>query len=126
MPESSALRRPKGPLADSQRIINGEPPADGPRGYQVRDTPEHAMPQIRSISDLRNRSREISRLCHDSGEPVFITKDGEGDLVVMSLAAYERVGARLELYARLEEAEEDVRNGDRGTGVKTLRRRLGR
>ena len=53
------------------------------------------MPTIRPISDLRNKAREISKLCHESGDPVFITKNGEGDLVVMSLAAYERDQARL-------------------------------
>jgi len=84
------------------------------------------MARIRPISDLRNKSREISRICHETGEPVFITKNGEGDLVVMSLAAYERVEARLELYRLLDEAEEDVRRGDRGVSVKTMRDRLKR
>jgi prevent-host-death family protein len=82
------------------------------------------MPKIRPITDLRNKANEISRLCHQSGEPVFITKNGEGDLVVMSLAAYERDQARLELYRLLDEAEQDVRAGDRGVSVKTLRKRL--
>jgi len=55
------------------------------------------MPIIRPISDLRNKASEIEEICHESGEPVFITKNGKGDLVVMSLAAYERDQARLEL-----------------------------
>ncbi len=84
------------------------------------------MPVIRPISDLRNKTQEISSICHESDEPVFITKNGEGDLVVMSLAAYERDQARLELYRLLDEAELDVRAGDRGVSVKTLRKRLGR
>ena len=84
------------------------------------------MARIRPISDLRNKSREISRICHETGEPVFITKNGEGDLVVMSLAAYERAEARLDLYRMLDEAEEDVRHGDRGVSVKTMRDRLKR
>ena len=84
------------------------------------------MPEIRPISDLRNKSHEISRLCHDSGEPVFITKNGEGDLVVLSLAAYDRVQARLELYGLLDEAEADVQAGDRGISVQEMRRRLKR
>ena len=50
----------------------------------------------------------------------------EGDLVVMSLAAYERAEARLDLYRMLDEAEEDVRGGDRGVSVKTMRDRLKR
>ena len=78
------------------------------------------MPVIRPISDLRNKSPEISKLCHDSGEPVFITKNGESDLVVMSVATYERNQARLKLYELLAAAEEDVRHGDRGIGVKRL------
>ncbi len=84
------------------------------------------MPTIRPISDLRNKANEISEICHESGEPVFITKNGEGDLVVMSLAAWERDRARLELYGLLDEAEADVRAGDRGIGPKALRKLLGR
>jgi prevent-host-death family protein len=84
------------------------------------------MPTIRPISDLRNRAHEISEICHESGEPVFITKNGQGDLVVMSLAAYEREQARLELYRLLDEAETDVLAGDRGISVKTMRKRLRR
>ena len=82
------------------------------------------MARIRPISDLRNKSREISRICHETGEPVFITKNGEGDLVVMSLASWERQQARLELYGALDAAEKDVRAGDRGIGVAAMRRRL--
>lgn len=82
------------------------------------------MPTIRPISDLRNKAHEISELCHESGEPVFITKNGKGDMVVMSLAAYERDVARLDLYRLLDEAETDVQAGDRGIGVKAMRKLL--
>jgi prevent-host-death family protein len=82
------------------------------------------MPVIKPITDLRNKARELSKLCHDSGEPVFITKNGEGDMVLMSLAAYERLQARLDLYRLLDEAESDVRAGDRGVSVAALRRKL--
>ena len=78
------------------------------------------MPLIRPISDLRNKTPEIAKLCHESGEPVFITKNGVSDLVVMSAAAYERDQARLKLYELLDAAEEDVRRGDRGVTVKRL------
>jgi prevent-host-death family protein len=84
------------------------------------------MATIRPISDLRNKAHEISRICHETGEPVYITKNGEGDLVVMSLAAYERVEARLELYRKLDEAEADVRAGDRGIGTATMQKLLKR
>lgn len=84
------------------------------------------MAVIKPISDLRNKAKHLSRLCHESGEPIFITKNGEGDMVLMSLAAYERLKAQLELYRLLDEAESDVRAGDRGVTVDALRRRLKR
>lgn len=82
------------------------------------------MANIRPISDLRNKSHEISEICHETGEPVYITKNGEDDLVVLSVAAYERDQARLELYRLLDEAESDVRTGDRGIGIRAMRKRL--
>jgi prevent-host-death family protein len=81
---------------------------------------------IKPISDLRNHARELSAICHDTGEPIFITKNGEGDMVLMSVAAYERLRAQLDLYRLLDDAEADVRAGDRGVSVKALRRQLGR
>ena len=68
------------------------------------------MPQIRPITDLRNTS-EISDLCHARREPVFITKNGYGDLVVMSIETYERLAGKFELYALLEKGMEDIRQG---------------
>jgi prevent-host-death family protein len=84
------------------------------------------MAVIKPISDLRNKARDLSRFCHESGEPIFITRNGEGDMVLMSIAAYERLQAQLELYQLLEEAESDVQAGDRGIGIKALRKRLKR
>ena len=84
------------------------------------------MTTIRPISDLRNKTQEISELVHESDEPVFITKNGAGDMVVMSLAAYERDQGRLELYRLLEESEADLARGGRGVTLKALRRRLKR
>ncbi len=84
------------------------------------------MPRTRPIADLRNKTREISDACRATGEPVYITKNGVEHLVVLSVAAYERDQARLELYRLLGEAEADVRAGDRGIGVPALRKRLGR
>lgn len=78
------------------------------------------MAHIRPISDLRNKTPEISKLCHESGEPVFITRNGTSDLVVMSAAAYEREQARLRLYDLLAAAEADVRRGDRGIPLTRL------
>lgn len=83
------------------------------------------MLAARPISDLRNRSQEISAECHRTGEPIVITKNGRSDLVVMSIARFERDRARLELYEALEEAEADVRRGDRGVSPRVLRKTLG-
>ncbi len=58
------------------------------------------MPQIRPITDLRN-TNEISEICHKLKEPVFITKNGYGDLVVMSIETYERQLALVEVYKKL-------------------------
>lgn len=69
------------------------------------------MPNIRPSSDLRNSYNEISAFCHQRGEPVFITKNGTGDLAVMSIEAYERLTARFELYSLLEEGMADIRAG---------------
>ena len=53
----------------------------------------------------------ISDICHQSGEPVFITKNGYGDLVVMSIETYERQMARAEIYDKLTVAEEQIAEG---------------
>lgn len=62
------------------------------------------MPQIRPITDLRNTT-EISEVCHASREPLFITKNGYGDLVVMSIEAYEEMVRTLETDKAITEAE---------------------
>ncbi|WP_089609854.1 type II toxin-antitoxin system Phd/YefM family antitoxin [Dehalobacterium formicoaceticum] len=72
------------------------------------------MPNIRPISDLRNNANDISEFCHTSREPVFITKNGVGDMVVMSIETYERQQARINLYIKLAEAEEEIANGAEG------------
>ena len=72
------------------------------------------MPNIRPISDLRNNANEISEFCHREREPVFITKNGVGDMVVMSIEAYERQQALIELYGKLAEAEAEIANGTAG------------
>ena len=66
------------------------------------------MPTIRSSADLRNGYNEISAFCHEYGEPVFITKNGKGDLAVMSLEAYEQLQERLALYESLQQGLEDI------------------
>jgi len=73
------------------------------------------MPNIRPISDLRNNSNEISDFCRTSREPVFITKNGVGDVVVMSIETYERLMAQLKIYGKLAEAEAEIASGAEGT-----------
>ena len=69
------------------------------------------MPRIQSSADLRDQYNEISEFCHACGEPVFITNNGKGDLAVMSVETYEKMMARIELYALLGEGLEDMRAG---------------
>lgn len=82
------------------------------------------MPVIRPISDLRNRAMEISELCHTEDQPVFITRNGKGDMVVMSQAHYERLHGLIELYQKLSEAEILDAAGEKGISHETLMRRL--
>ncbi len=70
------------------------------------------MPTIRPSADLRNSYNEISEFCHTYSEPVFITKNGKGDLAVMSIDMYERLCGKAELYALLEQGFEDERQGN--------------
>ncbi len=69
------------------------------------------MPTIRSSTDLRNHYNEISAFCHETREPVFITKNGRGDLVTMSMESYEQLTGRFELYGLLQEGLDDVKAG---------------
>ena len=70
------------------------------------------MPTIKSSAELRNRYNEISSFCHQYDEPVFITKNGKGDLAVMSIEAYERLLGRFELYGLLQEGVNDIKIGN--------------
>jgi prevent-host-death family protein len=82
------------------------------------------MPLIRPISDLRNRAMEISELCHSEDQPVFITRNGKGDMVVMSQAHYERFQRRLEVYHKLGEAEFLDASGEQGITHEKLMKKL--
>jgi prevent-host-death family protein len=64
-----------------------------------------SVPKIRPISDLRNKFSDISRTVHESNAPVYLTKNGKGDMVVMSLEAYEQNLFESEVYLKLKEAE---------------------
>ena len=69
------------------------------------------MPAIRSSADLRNSYNEISTFCHQYSEPVFITKNGKGDLAVLSIEAYEQLLGQFELYASVQKGLNDVQSG---------------
>ena len=78
------------------------------------------MPIIKPISDLRNKSNEISELAHSSNEPIFITKNGEGDLVVMSMTHYSKLQLKLDLLGKLSVAQIQRSNGDKGRTLKQV------
>lgn len=82
------------------------------------------MPMIRPISDLRNRAHEISEICHDEEQPVFITRNGKADMVVMSQAHYERMQNLIELYQKLGEAEALDAAGEEGVTHADLMKRV--
>jgi prevent-host-death family protein len=86
------------------------------------------MPIIKPISDLRNKANTISELAHTSGEPIFITKNGEGDMVVMSMAQYTRMLLKLDLFSKLAVAQSQRAKGDKGRSLSTvmtaIRRRI--
>lgn len=69
------------------------------------------MPTIRPSADLRNNYNEISKICKDQNEPVFITKNGHGDLAVMSMELYHQMSGRQELYALIDEGLDAAENG---------------
>lgn len=68
------------------------------------------MPTIKSSADLRNNYNEISTFCHTYPEPVFITKNGKGDLAVMSIETYEHMTSCFELYNHIKEGLDDIKN----------------
>lgn len=72
------------------------------------------MPVIKSISSLRNKTREIASICHDQDEPVYLTTNGEGDLVVMSIEHYEKLKAKTELFEKLAVAQAQAAAGVKG------------
>ncbi len=70
------------------------------------------MPKIISSAELRNKYNEVSEQCHRYGEPTFVTKNGKGDLAIMSIEAYEQMTARFELYSLIQEGIDAVERGD--------------
>lgn len=78
------------------------------------------MPNIRPIKDLRDTSL-ISELCHSTDEPVFITKNGYSDMVIMSSTLYDRLVAAADILGRLTSAEKEIENGNGIDGTEVLK-----
>ena len=72
------------------------------------------MPSIRPISELRNSANEISDFCRQTREPVYITRNGSGDMVILSMEEYERQQALIDLYGKLAVAEQEIADGAEG------------
>ena len=68
------------------------------------------MPQIIPIKELKKTS-EISEMCHEADGPIYITKNGYGDMVIMSMENYEAVMRQLAIYRDIEISEKQIENG---------------
>ena len=66
------------------------------------------MNMIRPVSDLRNNFTDISKTVHETAQPVFLTKNGYGDMVVLSMDAFENLQFESEVYFKLQEAEKEA------------------
>ena len=85
------------------------------------------MPQIIPIKDLKNTS-EISEMCHKAQEPIYITKNGYGDMVIMSMETYEETIRRLNVYRELEISEQQIKEGrtkDARSSLSSMRTKYG-
>lgn len=82
------------------------------------------MTVIRPVSDLRNNFNEVSEVCHSGNETVFITKNGVGNLVVMSIARYEQLITKLDLYEKLLAAEAESISRIKKSSHSTVMERL--
>ena len=81
------------------------------------------MPRIIPIRDLKDTAA-ISQMCNESTDPIYITKNGYGDMVIMSMKAYEEKLWLLDVYAKLAEAEAELKDGktvDARSALKELR-----
>ena len=79
---------------------------------------------IKSSTTLRNDYGKISSLAHETGEPIYITKNGEGDIVVMSIDAFERQMQLMMLKSRLAISEQSLVNREPTVSLSDARKRL--
>ena len=77
------------------------------------------MPQIMPIKELKNTS-SISEICHKAEEPIFITKNGYGDMVLMSMELFEATQKKWGMYRDIELSEQQIENGDTKHARKAL------
>ena len=70
------------------------------------------MPAIRNSADLLNNFNEIREFCQNYKEPVFLTNNGQGELAVMSIDAYEELIGKIELYHALQMGLDQINNGE--------------
>lgn len=78
------------------------------------------MAQIIPIRDLKD-TNAISKMCNESNEPIFVTKNGYGDMVIMSMKVYEDSLENARILSALSVAEEDIRKGDVQDAFKALK-----
>lgn len=79
-----------------------------------------SVKMIRPVSDLRNNFAEISRIVHDTSQPVFLTKNGYGDMVVLSMEAFENMQLESEVYFKLKEAEKEAKTNNKRFSSKNV------
>ncbi len=77
--------------------------------------------QIIPIRDLRDTTK-LSEMCNATNEPIYVTKNGYGDMVIMSMAAYESKIAQVEIYSRVMESKAQIANGEGIDGRKVMER----
>ena len=85
------------------------------------------MPRIIPIRDLKDTTA-ISQMCNESNEPIYVTKNGYGEMVIMSMKVYEEKMLMQDVYNRLASAEEEIQAGkvqDAHTALQDLRARHG-
>ena len=85
------------------------------------------MPQIIPIKDLKDTAR-VSELCHQVDEPIFITKNGYGDMVLMSMELFETTRKKWEMYSDIEMSEKQIKQGktkDARKALRTVREKYG-
>ena len=78
------------------------------------------MPQIIPIKDLKDTSK-VSELCHKTNEPIYITKNGYGDMVIMSMEVFEESRRQWSMYKDIELSEEQIKNGKTKDAQKALK-----